>query len=394
MNIQTLNTSRERKHFLKPVSLRGMNGFTLIELAIVVFLIGLLTTIGISALKAQLVSASTDATKKKEDVIKYALISYLAKNKRLPCPAVDNLGKDGRSGTNPNCTTYWGLVPYYELGLPMSAAMDGWENFFSYAVSPQWTVTYQSGLASPTSTASGTPSVSFNVGNSGSMSVWNRIPASQANPGTLITNSAVVVLISSGVNGLGSYTIKGTQNVAPATGTDESSNALPESALPLTTNITIPTVGFFQREYTELNLGAGAYDDILAWYSPNDLLSVLIQDGALQSAYGQYSNQVSNIKSAVIGNILTSGCTIPSGSNTGVPISLSVDPWGNTLAVSGVTSSPFLIQYNILTPLLHCGASAVNPATSIYTLSNSTANQLINGPSCLDFQYLQNSCNP
>ena len=113
----------EKENIQHPVHRRGkrQTGFTLVELAVVVLLIGIIASMGITALKSQLASAAFSATKKKEDVIKDALIAYLAKNKRLPCPAVDILGgldaaSSVRSNTlPPNCTTNFGLVPYAEL---------------------------------------------------------------------------------------------------------------------------------------------------------------------------------------------------------------------------------------------------------------------------------------
>jgi prepilin-type N-terminal cleavage/methylation domain-containing protein len=69
--------------------MKQQSGFTLVELAVVVLLIGMIATMGISALNAQLANAAISATKKKQDTIKDALIAYLGKYKRLPCPAID-----------------------------------------------------------------------------------------------------------------------------------------------------------------------------------------------------------------------------------------------------------------------------------------------------------------
>ncbi len=117
------------------VNMKRQPGFTLVELAVVVFLIGIIATMGVTALKAQLASAAISATKKKQETIKDALEAYLGKYKRLPCPAIDNTGLEKRDLTiaagNPDCKGNFGIIPYATLGLPRSAGMDGWENFFS-----------------------------------------------------------------------------------------------------------------------------------------------------------------------------------------------------------------------------------------------------------------------
>ena len=118
-------------------------GFTLVEMAVVVFLIGILATLGITALNTQLTNAAISATQSREYTLKDALMNYLRLNKRLPCPATDNTGNEARAGGTPsNCTAKFGILPYATLGLPESAGLDGWNNFFSYAVSPPWTLTY------------------------------------------------------------------------------------------------------------------------------------------------------------------------------------------------------------------------------------------------------------
>ncbi len=350
-------------------------GFTLVELAVVVFLIGLLATMGISALKAQLASAAISNTKKKQDTIKDALVAYLGRNKRLPCPATDNSGKEGTAGARlpqvpSNCPTYFGVVPYAELGLPKSAAVDGWDNFFAYAVSRQWTATLNT--APPTNGGSITndPAFAFNIGNLGTITVNDRIPASNstltviANPTATPPTGAVVVLVSHGPNGSGAYTIKWTQNAAPS-GVDEIANALlPPNTLPA--NIPVPPVGFFQREYTDKDAGFGIFDDIVMWFSANDLLNPLIKDGALQSAQGQYATLVANIQDYVAGQIASHPCNVP----TSIPPPLDVDPWGNRLNASG---SPFTYCTGT-----NSGAACPSPfsfsssVSATYTLANAT----------------------
>ena len=356
-------------------------GFTLIELAVVVFLIGLLATMGISALKAQLASAAISATKKKEETIKDALVAYLAKNRRLPCLAVDaSGGLDAAAAVRttslppPNCITNFGIVPYAELGLPKSAALDGWENFFSYAVSLKWTATFIPAIpcipaAGANSTCDATSA--FNAGNPGAI--------------TANTSTAVVVLVSHGANGAGAYTSKGTQNVTPLSGTNEFANALPQSLLPLTSLVPVP--GFFQRDYTDnASAPGGAFDDIVTWLSPNDLLSPLIKDGSMKSAEAQWADQVTNIKNWVAG-YAAQNCAVQT-TTLFQATAYATGPWGEA-----ITFTPYTSQLHF--------ASGVTPApTVLYTLKDTSAisvsSNTLNGPTAgwlgVAYPYLTTQC--
>lgn len=376
---------------------KQQSGFTLVELAVVVFLIGMIATMGLTALKAQLVSASTNATKKKQDTIKDALVAYLAKNKRLPCPAVNSLGggdaaSDVRTATSPppNCITNFGIVPYAELGLPKSAALDGWENFFTYAVSPKWTATFNpvanctpadyAGMSKTCSAAN-----AFNVGNPGQITVNDRMASTSAaviiaDPTTGTPPGAVVVLISHGANGCGAYTAKGTPNDSTSCGADETINIPNLSAPP---GSIAPAGGLFQRSYTDKSdPPGGAFDDVVTWLNPSDLLNTLIKDRALQSPYGQFADQVANIREWVVGYILSNNCLVPQVND--FDFNLNTDPWGNTLA----SSDPF--KY---TTSLGQITSAVTASTTIYTLSNTAANQTIQGPKVSWLQGTYQKCN-
>lgn len=379
-------------------------GFTLVELAVVIFLIGLLASAGLSALNAQMASASISATKKKQEAIKDALISYLGKYKRLPCPATDATnGHESRVTTAvpANCTGYFGILPYYELGLPKNAALDGWENFFSYAISKQWTSTFDSTATPPANGDSKTNDVgqAFNVGDAGVIIVNDRSATSPEAPTPISSLPAVVFIVSHGKNGLGAFTSKFTQNVVPASGMDELFNA-PDKT---TWGATLPAA-FYQREYTE-NASAygthGAFDDIVASLNANDLTVPLIKDGTLKSVAAleaQWAEQAANIKSAIVGYMFSpnnSGTCAPPASAAVTPVSsvtfaavLSAnnipltDPWGAPITYTNPQKICKLKKDPILKKTTtDCNSTVDYSTTSVaaYTIASPQGGTL-NGP--------------
>ncbi len=120
-------------------------GFTLVELTIVLVIISLLLGMLMGVTTGFLEAQRAEATRTKMRVIDAALVSYVALNKRLPCPAdgavasgAANAGAEmGGGGTGNPCTLNgssqsMGVVPWVALGLSASDAEDGWGVRFTY----------------------------------------------------------------------------------------------------------------------------------------------------------------------------------------------------------------------------------------------------------------------
>lgn len=129
---------------------RAASGFTLVELAVVIVVIGALT-FGVFVLLKPLVQDFRHMeTTEKMDKLSRILNRYAVENFRLPCPAVPNRaavnppygfqsggGADG--ATIPNiCPTTEGIIPFRALGVPESLIVDGFGNYFTYAISPSF----------------------------------------------------------------------------------------------------------------------------------------------------------------------------------------------------------------------------------------------------------------
>ena len=319
-------------------------GFSLVEMAIVVVLMSIFLTLGIAAFNAQVGNAAQSSTKRKQETIKDALVAYLRDYKRLPCPEVTAFesgiptGNESRQTTsNPAtlCSSYWGTLPYADLGLSRDIAMDGYDNFFSYFVSnaqaisePDWTLT----------TSAGVPG--FTVGNPGRYAITEN-----GNFTALSKNLAAVVLISHGSNGLGAFTAKGTRNVQPASGTDERTNAPDIPALPnapaawsapsLVATAPPPPPGFATLIIRDRTDTPAPFDDVVMALRPNDLIMPLIKDGAIKSAEALVQEQLQAVRDAAIAQMLGNLCT-PVSNPLSTPV---VDPWGSAIFYTRINST-------------------------------------------------------
>lgn len=313
---------------------------------------------GVRYLNSQLTSAAYSATNTKLATIKDALTTYLGTHGRLPCPdnpANDNLllGKDdnNRNTTASPCFTYFGVLPYAELGLTRDTAVDGWGNYFGYAITQQWTKNLGAVDNNTTSTSTAD---SFGVGATGGLTVNTRVTPDAgttflANPADHPSTGAAVVVISYGKNGAGAYTIKGASyRNAPPDGEDE------------LTNYTDGTTTFVKRDYADNDSGHGVFDDQVMFLRPEELTAPLTKDGTLSSAVGSLNQTFSTTASDILSFAFRN--TVGTPPNTGylLPSTLSstpTDPWGN------------LLHYNLASVALSTtGITTGTPEGTAYTL--------------------------
>jgi len=316
-------------------------GFTLIEMAVVIFLMAILATAGLKLLSSQIENAAYAAVAKKQETIKQALITYLGKFKRLPCP--DNQAvPDGNETRNPgaantpaDCTAFFGRVPYVTLGLSRDTAIDGWDSYFSYAVSQPWTLSLAANLPSAAGIAqTNDPTLAFSVGSVGSLTVNDRLPSTNALPTAIADpasgGGAAAIIISHGKNSLGAYTVKGTQITPPVAGTDEAENINGANSI------------YFKRDYTDSDVPTnGAFDDMVMIIKPDDLVSPLSRDGSIKSSAASLNEQLATIRDTAIGRFAqTTACTIPQISALNLPALATTDPWGQPIQYVASPAGP------------------------------------------------------
>lgn len=321
-------------------------GFTLVEMAVVLVIIGLMLSAGMGFGTTQIQSAKIAATKQKQETIKLALINFISRNNRLPCPAVANLapgsaGYGAEAATPGTCTSattngavVTGIVPWVSLGLSDENGSDGYYNRFTYQVvlaatnANAKTISYIRGAIS---THTATPVAM------GAPAVGNQSNDCTAG-GTYNPCAALAIIVSHGNNGAGAHTSDGTQVPLP-TGADELENTNNDSR-------------FVIKDYSTNS--ANPFDDIVLPLSSTDLLSTLTTRGMLKDYTSYINDDLANIENTVLTYALThrSGA---SGSYsypilTALGSSLPIDPWGkayvyqqNLSPVTGLTSGASIV---------------------------------------------------
>lgn len=125
---------------------KSAGGFTLVELAIVVAVMGIAAYAMVNAYLTLGGNVQKNRTQLHFDVIEDALSAYAARNFRLPCPMrpdfdgmTEPYGYEAGSGPNggnipANCPEIEGIVPFMTLGLPEEYIRDGQGYFITYRI--------------------------------------------------------------------------------------------------------------------------------------------------------------------------------------------------------------------------------------------------------------------
>lgn len=129
------------------------NGFSLVEMAIVLVIVALLLAGLLPTLSSQVEQQRRSETRKQMDEIKEALIGYAIINGALPCPTFQtdptHAGYGVAAATCPAPTTE-GYLPWKTLGLPETdawglkrvATANPWLGYFRYRVEPAFALPF------------------------------------------------------------------------------------------------------------------------------------------------------------------------------------------------------------------------------------------------------------
>lgn len=264
---------------MRPTRRTPNAGFSLVEMAVVLAIVGLLLAGILLPLSAQLDQQQTNETERRLDLARDAVLGFAATNRRLPCPAnASSAGVEVFSAAftpgGGTCSVPWtGYIPAVTLGLlPVNGSqlfVDSWGNPIRYAVTDfatAFTVSGNPGTRPFTSTdgiravynASSLSSLSPDLYVCSAASAITGSGASAACSGTsLSSNNAVAVIFSTGKN-----------TSTGGTGADEAANLNSDRA-------------FVSHTPAPSTATGGEFDDVVVWLSPYLLYNRMIVAGAL-----------------------------------------------------------------------------------------------------------------
>lgn len=127
--------------------------FSLTELSIIIMVVSVIIVMSLPTRTSNIAIKKSLETSDKVNQIYESLKVYVAKNKRLPCPAGLKIedkdtayGMEGECAASASLGVYtagsavYGMVPVKALGLPVGVAEDNYGNKFSYVVDASFTV--------------------------------------------------------------------------------------------------------------------------------------------------------------------------------------------------------------------------------------------------------------
>lgn len=241
-----------------PLSLKSNAGFSLVEMAIVLIILGFVLGALLMPLQAQRQQLFQSQTQNTLETAKRALIGYAQSNGRLPCPATaTSSGAESPLGGG-TCTQQMGFLPAVTLGIqPVNSnglAIDGWNNTIRYAVTQ---VDSGGAATADFTTMSDMNTVGISTLAPDLSVICGTITTTECTAGTKLTSNAVAVIFSTG------------SNFGQSAGVDEASNL-------------IATTTFYSRSSTAATAApSNEYDDMVIWISPYVLYNALIEAGQL-----------------------------------------------------------------------------------------------------------------
>lgn len=266
--VQDLTTIR-----LPRSALRRSSGFTLLELALTLAILGMLAAGVLVPFVAQVAQRKTADTERILEQAKESLIGYATVTGRLPCPATDT--SNGQESPNNaaatgGCTSFYGYLPAVTLGFtPIDAqgyAIDGWGSGalsrIRYSVS-----NYNGNVFTKTGGMRGVGPAGLDaplIFVCGSGSGVNAATPTCGATAVLLTDRAPAIIWSLGTNAA----------TGGGAGVDEAQNGFPGALAGGATDRLYVSRGMS-------NAPGNEFDDVVTWLSVGNLVSRMVLGGQL-----------------------------------------------------------------------------------------------------------------
>lgn len=222
------------------------HGFSLVEIAIVLVIVGLMVGGLLTPLTVQLEQRKTAETQRALDDAREALVGFALRNGYLPCPAISaSDGQEDRSGSRCTGERRDGYLPWATLGLPR---LDAWQHLYRYSVTP----------------AFADSAIHFKLVTARDITVYTRDGLGNLAPATAPADIPALIL-SHGRNGYGATSDAGLLiRNSTRSNQDEQHNASAE-------------FDFIARNASDNPaLPGGEFDDMVVWVSPNILFNRMV----------------------------------------------------------------------------------------------------------------------
>ena len=251
------------------MTIQRNKGFSLIELTMVLFILGLLLSSFLAPLAARVEQQERKNTQIQLNEIEEVIYGYVLQNNYLPCPdCSDNIGgcvaataNDGvedtvAAGAGLTCSTEIGNLPWVSLGVK---GTDEWDNVFTYRVDDTFADRNDSATRDGTGceTASATLNVSFSLCSDGEIIILD------GDGGNNVATNVPAIVVSHGKN----WPDIDTDTAHEEENYDDAANAT-------------DTLGtFVDRDYSDDD--TAGFDDMVIWISPYILRTMAVKSGIL-----------------------------------------------------------------------------------------------------------------
>ncbi len=239
---------------MRPSLIRS-RGFSLIEVAIALLILGMVLGSGMSLLGSQLALRDVKDTQRILEETREALLGYAANQTppHLPCPdktggAGVGTANDGQEDVTPAtgiCVTQSGNLPWATLGV---APLDAWGNRLHYSVNSTF--------------SNRAPAASFTLSSVATLRVCQ-----SAGCAFVLANGVPAAILSFGKNGFGAITAMGAARPAPVSA-DELENADGDN-------------DFVSHSAADAGAAMGEFDDLVTWLPTGLLFNRMLQSGRL-----------------------------------------------------------------------------------------------------------------